>query len=84
MLFVRKVFKRLLKAPATASFPNIDQINVKTVKRLRLEGGADEIHFNVTGFVDAQNSFGAKLRNSFVCSAIGQTGKNWKVKSSLV
>ncbi len=47
--------KALLKAPATADFPNISEWSF----------GANEHYVAVGGYVDAQNSFGAKIRNEF-------------------
>lgn len=48
-----------LKAPATADFgpvrdENVDQLNDTT--------------FTVRGYVDAENTFGAKLRNNYTCT----------------
>lgn len=50
-----------LKAPATAEFVGSDRIT---------EG---EVGVMVTGEVDAQNSFGALIRSSYICSFTGQT-----------
>ncbi len=47
-----------LKAPATASFPWYDSSFVQN-----LGDGA----YKVSAYVDAENSFGAKLRTDFVC-----------------
>ncbi len=50
--------KRTLKAPATASFPSLDFNAFK---------GKDD-RYIVSSYVDAENSFGAKLRSKFVCT----------------
>jgi hypothetical protein len=50
--------KRRLKAPATASFPSLDFSALK---------GNDD-RYTVSSYVDAENSFGAKLRSKFVCT----------------
>lgn len=47
-----------MKSPSTASFPNTSAVKV--------DGDA----YNVRGSVDAQNSFGATVRTSFVCRNI--------------
>lgn len=49
---------RRLKAPSSATFPN--EIEVRRKKD-------DPTMFYALGQVDAQNSFGAKLRQQFVC-----------------
>lgn len=46
--------KKKLKAPATADFDNLKVLKDKSGSVL------------ITGTVDAQNSFGAKIRNSFM------------------
>lgn len=51
----KNLVKNRLKAPATASFTNI------SVEDL------DEKTSNIDGDVDAENSFGAKIRSSFSC-----------------
>jgi hypothetical protein len=53
-----KAVKARLKAPATADFPSCGEFQV------RANPARTEIF--VIGYVDAQNSFGAKLRNNFV------------------
>lgn len=50
-----------LKAPATAQFPEYVDEFVDD-----LEGG----QFRVTSYVDAQNGFGAMIRNDFTCVVI--------------
>jgi len=48
-----------LKAPSTADFPPYDEHSIG-------HSGAD---WFVTSYVDAQNSFGAKLRTHYTCTA---------------
>jgi hypothetical protein len=48
-----------LKAPATASFPSWNSDGIFSL-------WTGECNFSVIGYVDAQNSFGAKLRTNFV------------------
>jgi hypothetical protein len=50
--------KNSLKAPSTAEFAPHRQLQIT---------GSGEGPWRVVGWVDAQNSFGAKLRNNFVC-----------------
>jgi hypothetical protein len=50
-----------LKSPATAEFPSCGWSASEYVIRQN----ADNTAFTVEGHVDAQNSFGAKLRNKF-------------------
>jgi len=49
----------LLKSPSSADFPACSQITIE-------ETGADK--FSVEGYVDAQNSFGASVREYYTCS----------------
>ena len=50
--------KRSLKAPSTAKFAPQNELTIT---------GTTHGAWRVTGWVDAQNSFGAQLRNNFVC-----------------
>ena len=58
--------ERVLKAPSTASFESCGNM------RWQVNGGIITIQMNV----DAQNSFGAKLRNTFEVKLNG-TGQDW-------
>lgn len=59
--------KRQLKAPATASFTN------ERATRL------DASNYEISGGVDAENSFGAKLRTAWVCGATTRDhGQTWR------
>lgn len=50
--------ERELKAPASASFPNIRADGVTVEER-------GDCQFTVSAYVDAENSFGAKLRSPY-------------------
>ena len=72
----KKEVTSLLKAPSTASFPWYDEPNV--AKRDKAPG------YVVKGYVDAQNSFGATLRNHWICTAEPLGDKRWKVDAALI
>lgn len=61
--------KQQLKAPSTASFSGEEAT-----------GGPTD--YTVTGNVDAENSFGAKLRSTWTCSA-SHDGDNWTGSATL-
>lgn len=60
-----KAIKRLLKAPSTADFSDINET------RFTINNGIASVH----GYVDAQNSFGAKLRSSYITQFNVKTGE---------
>ena len=60
-----------LKAPSTASYGGDD---------VEHTGGARWV---ATGYVDAENSFGAKVRTYWNCVAIHKGGVNWSVNAWL-
>jgi hypothetical protein len=67
--------KRQLKAPSTADFPTmgIDDVSVSS---------SGHCEFTVVAYVDAQNSFGAKLRTPYVAVVKApETGDEWTLKS---
>lgn len=57
-----------LKAPGTASFGDV---------RSRISGDYDDDQWTVTGWVDAQNSFGATVRSEWICQATHRGGGRW-------
>lgn len=57
-----------LKSPATAEFPASNESGV-TIRQ------APNAHWIVVGYVDAQNSFGAQLRQTFGCE-LSYSGTN--------
>lgn len=54
-----------LVAPATASFPSQSKFAIEKTGNCR---------FSVSGYVDAQNSFGALIRSKFSTQTIGSGG----------
>lgn len=56
-----------LKAPATAKFPYYDKSFVKIKKKDEKTG---IIIFTINSYVDAENSFGALLRNHYKCDVM--------------
>lgn len=66
----RTFVKRQLKSPSTAGFSSERATN-------------DGATWTVTGSVDAENSFGAKLRTAYVCTVrpADATGDNWTLES---
>jgi len=54
-----------LKGPAGADFPYYDSASVK-----RVAGDGKGTMFEVTSYVDSQNSFGAKIRTTYKCSIV--------------
>lgn len=65
-----------LKSPSSADFSSINNSNVTKLKTTR-RGGKNIINYLVTGYVDAQNSFGAQVRNNYECKITGATGGKW-------
>jgi hypothetical protein len=59
---------RRLKAPSTAEFSGTT-----------VTGGP--VTFTVAGSVDAENSFGAKIRNSYICKVSDAAGDSWSLVS---
>jgi hypothetical protein len=60
-----------LKAPSTSDFPWYDKSFVTSL---------GEGRYRVVAYVDAQNSFGAKIRNSYVC-VLQNKGDKWTLES---
>lgn len=61
---------RRLKAPRGASFSHVWDTEIL---------GSGDGPYEVRGFVDAQNSFGALLRNPYTCSVEAAGGESWKL-----
>jgi len=55
-----------LKAPSTAKFAPHNELTIT---------GTPHGKWRVTGWVDAQNSFGAQLRSSFSCDILFSAGQ---------
>ncbi len=59
----QEVVKKNLKCPSTAKFPwGFDEYTITESK----SENKDRVIYNIAGYVDAENSFGAKLRNNFI------------------
>jgi hypothetical protein len=70
--------KPLLKSPSSANFGSIANTSIAQLKA-GMRGKKHEIQYKVTGYVDAQNSFGAMIRNYYSCKVTGQTGNTWRL-----
>jgi hypothetical protein len=68
----RQFVEQQLKAPSTADFASATAPGVE-IDSL----GADQ--FEVIAFVDAQNSFGAKLRNPYICVVQHVSGDSFRL-----
>lgn len=64
MKVVKPMVCAQLKSPASAQFP-VDLISIV---------GDDERGYNIEGFVDSQNSYGAMLRNDFTADVVVENG----------
>ena len=67
--------KRMLVAPSTADFPPTSKMSI-------IQAGNN---FTVTGYVDAENSFGAMVRTRFICDVTYKGGgvdrlSNWHLE----
>ncbi|WP_438335217.1 hypothetical protein ACIR03_02835 [Clostridium cochlearium] len=59
----KSVVKENLKAPSTAKFPwSFNEYNIKETN----SENKDMTIYYVSGYVDAENSFGAKIRSNFI------------------
>ena len=65
----KEFVEKTLKAPSTADFQNYNNFFAR---------GIGEGPFQVSGYVDAENSFGAKIRTQFICER-RKTGDNWQL-----
>ncbi|WP_424216363.1 hypothetical protein ACN20G_29945 (plasmid) [Streptomyces sp. BI20] len=67
-----------LKAPASAQFSPEDETGVYPHTL-----GPDEWKYEINGYVDSQNGFGAMIRGNYRCliSTDGTGGDSWDVKS---
>jgi len=61
-----------LKSPSTADFPSYRESFVTDIGNGR---------FQVSAYVDAQNSFGAKMRNRYNCILGSTDGKTWTLEN---
>ena len=71
----QEFIKKKLKSPKSAEFSSITETTV-----IELDKGPIDYKFQVTGYVDAQNSFGAQLRTKYNCIINGTKDKDeWKL-----
>lgn len=64
-----------LKSPRSAKFPwSFDEYQVYA-----LEGQGYENSYEVTGYVDAQNSFGADIRSRFIVQIKDLGNDQWRL-----
>jgi hypothetical protein len=68
----QEAVKRRLKAPATADFPWYSDSFVRYL---------DVGRFRVSAYVDAENSFGAKIRSYYTCVVKSTDGHHWTLES---
>ena len=73
-LFAQCVELQVLKTPATAVFPAFDEMVVN---------GSDG-HYNVSGFVDSQNSYGATIRSNYTYNIEKDSEGRWKCTDKFV
>lgn len=71
----QEAIRRQLRAPATAKFPRETEMYVAA--------GADGIA-RAGGSVDAQNAFGALIRQRYVCELTPLSGNEFSIKSATV
>jgi hypothetical protein len=69
-----------LKSPATAVYPPLSALEETEGYGFSNKGAAG---YTLSGYVDAQNGFGALLRSDFVCKA-KKEGDNWRGSSILI
>lgn len=73
-LFAQCVELQVLKAPATAKFPTFEEMVVN---------GSDG-RYNVSGFVDSQNSYGATIRTNYTYNVEKDPSGRWKCTNQFV
>lgn len=64
--------KTLLKSPSTAKFPLITSAEIIPYGNGR---------FKITSYVDAQNSFGAMIRNNYTCTVKYVGDNKWECEN---
>lgn len=62
--YAEQSIEKLLKAPSTAKFSDISETIITPITSYEIEFG-DLPGYKVIGFVDAQNGFGAMIRNNY-------------------
>jgi hypothetical protein len=66
----KQFVEKQLRAPKTAEFPSFSSAQVHPV------AGTD---YEVRSYVDAQNAFGAMIRNTFSCTVSPTSGDRWRL-----
>jgi len=74
LVFAKDVIKRTLKAPSTATFEDVHSYELSNLKDV----------WAVNGYVDSENSYGAKLRNVWEVQLDYRDGKGGTVKSVML
>lgn len=74
LVFAKDVIKRTLKAPSTATFEDVHAYELSNLKDV----------WAVNGYVDSENSYGAKLRNVWEVQLDYRDGKGGTVKSIML
>ena len=73
-LFAQCVELQVLKSPASAIFPSLNEMVVN---------GSDG-HYNVSGFVDSQNSYGATIRSNYTYNVEKDSVGKWKCTNNFI
>ena len=73
-LFAQCVELQVLKAPSSAVFPSFDEMVVN----------GSNGHYNVSGFVDSQNSYGATIRSQYTYNIEKDSYGKWKCTNQFV
>lgn len=64
-----------LKSPSTAKFPGYSDAGLKVLRKINTQ------QYVITGYVDAQNSFGATVRTRFTATVEQTAYRKWKLLS---
>ncbi|MGW7099663.1 hypothetical protein [Streptomyces sp. NPDC054838] len=70
-IMCEKFVKQRLKSPGSAEFSGAAETTVTTIS------GTAPWKYKVAGHVDSQNSFGAKVGNTYDCTASTPDGETW-------
>lgn len=73
-LFAQCVELQVLKAPSSAVFPSFEEMIVN----------GSNGHYNVSGFVDSQNSYGATIRSQYTYNVEKDNNGKWKCTNQFV
>ena len=74
-----------LKSPSSAEFPPTPDGPLFSNSQVMISKGPATCQFNVSAWVDAENAFGAQLRNNFsVTLTYNPTSESWNVNKALI